>query len=281
MKLLDLPVSRPLLSPIQEVVQPSVSGPTLRQRVASIIDLAKHVICCPVGDHILKETSQVLDGLKEMGFRVDTIYGASAIDIARSGAASTYLKEGFDSFLFIDSDMWIEPPDVLKLLLSDEPVIGGCYAAKKLGKGQLNCVFEPGLGSLKFGPDAPRPYPARCFGAGMMRIKCSALNRIRDALKLPYCRIGPGHGWPFFLPVVTTEDDELRYLGEDYAFCWRCRESGIQPMVDTSFRVYHVGHQWFGLEEAMGQYIQRLRNIDCDFQMALTANPMDTFVAAT
>lgn len=274
MKLLDLPRKSSLLAPIEQKPEP-----TLRQRVASVIDLTKHVICCPVGSHILPETSLLLDNLKAMGFRVDTMYGASAIDITRSLAASTYLKEGFESFLFVDSDMDMpNPADALRLLLSGEPVVGAVYAAKKLGKGKLNCVFEPGYGKISFGPKAPHLYPAKCFGAGMMRIKCSALNQIKDRLNLPYCRIADTHGWPFFLPAVTTEDDELRYLGEDYAFCWRCREAGIQPMVDTSFRCYHVGGYSFGLEEAMGIYIPRQENIEWDFQSGVTGDPMASHV---
>lgn len=269
---------RRLLAPIQPAAEPE---PSLRQRVASVIDLTRHVICCPVGHHVEPETSHSLDCLKEMGFRVDMLYGASAIDITRSMAASTYLMDGLDSMLFVDSDMQFDAADALTLLLSDEPVVAGCYAAKKLGKGKLNCVFEPGLGKVKFGPWATELYPARCYGAGFMRIKMSALAQIKDRLGLEYCRIADTHGWPFFLPAVTTEDSELRYLGEDYAFCWRCREAGIQPMVDTSFRVWHVGSYRFGLEEAMGYYIQRQRNLECDFQHAVSADPVESLVATT
>ena len=44
--------------------------------------------------------------------------------------------------LFIDSDMLFAPEDAVKPLRSDEPVIAGAYAAKKLGNGQLNVAFE-------------------------------------------------------------------------------------------------------------------------------------------
>ena len=95
------------------------------------------------------------------------------------------MVEGFDSLLFIDADMMFAPADAVRLFQSDEPVIAGVYAAKKLGNGQLNCHFEDGIDEVKIGPWADRLYPVRAVGAGFLRIKVSALRHIAKTLELP------------------------------------------------------------------------------------------------
>src|SRR4029077_19462480 len=102
--------------------------------------------------------------------------------------ATDAVVEGFDSLLFIDSDMLFDPADAITLLRSPEPVIAGAYAAKKLGNGQLNVDFEDGIESVRFGDWAPNPYPVRSVGAGFLRIKTAALKHIAKELKLPWCR---------------------------------------------------------------------------------------------
>ena len=65
--------------------------------------------------------------------------------------ASDAIVEGFDSLLFIDSDMMFDPADAIRLFQSDEPVIAGVYAAKKLGNGRINCHFEEGIDEVRSG----------------------------------------------------------------------------------------------------------------------------------
>ena len=97
----------------------------------------------------------------------------------------------------------------------------------------------------------------------MLRIKTWVLKEMVKLLELPYCRMAERFAWPFFQPTVVEEDGEKRYLGEDYSFCWRCHQIGIKPMVDTSFRLYHIGDYAYGIEEASGpQYLDRGRNIE-------------------
>lgn len=240
-------------------------GPAIRRGgpdLAAHLDLSQHVVYVPVHRFIDTDTYDCLRGIEDLGIRVDYSKGASAIDLTRSVLASDAIRDGMESILFIDADMFFDPADVVRLLLSDAPVIAGAYAAKKLGNGQLNADFGPGITSVKMGEWAQKPIPVRKVGAGFMRIKTDLLAKMRDELKLPYCRMAHTHGWPFFMPMIAEEDGETRYLAEDYAFCWRCREIGVTPLVDTSFRLYHLGDYAYGWEEAAGQYIQRSRNIE-------------------
>jgi len=230
--------------------------------LSAVLDLSKHVVKVPVHRFIDTDTYDCLRGVEDLGLRVDYSKGASAIDLTRSVLASGAIQEELDSIFFIDGDMFFNPADVVKLLLSEAPVIAGAYAAKKLGNGQLNADFGPGVASIKLGDWAQEPTPVRKVGTRFMRIKTDLLVKMRDELNLPYCRMAHAHGWPFFMPVIVQEDGETRYLAEDYAFCWRLHQIGVTPLVDTSFRLYHLGDYAFGWEEAAGEYIPRGRNIE-------------------
>jgi hypothetical protein len=230
--------------------------------IGGSFDPARHIVHVPVARFVELDCDHCLRGLEALGVRVDRSKGSSAIDIARNIRATDGIVEGFDSVLFIDSDMLFDPVDAITLLRSPEPVIAGAYAAKKLGNGQLNVDFEDGVESVRFGDWAPAPYPVRAVGAGFLRIKTAALKHIAKTLELPWCRMAERFAYPFFQPMVVEHSDGHYYFGEDYAFIRRCRDAGLTPKVDTSFRLYHIGDYAYGLEEACGQYLQRGRNID-------------------
>ena len=241
-------------------VGPEPSGP--RPAAGDPFDPAAHIVQVPVAAYVELDTDHCLRGLERLGVRVDRSKGSSAIDIARNLRATDAIRMGFESVLFIDSDMLFDPADAIRLLRSREPVIGGIYPAKKLGNGQMNCDWADGIGAVRIGPWADRLYPMRKLAGGFLRIKVSALKQIVRELKLPYCRMAERFAWPFFQPVVVEEDGETRYLGEDYSFSWRCHQAGITPMADTSFRLYHIGGYPYGAEEASGQYIERSARVE-------------------
>ena len=184
------------------------------------------------------------------------------------------MVEGFDSLLFIDSDMMFDPADAIRLFQSDEPIIAGVYAAKKLGNGRLNCHFEEGITEVKIGPWADRLYPIRAVGAGFLRIKVSALRRLRDR------SICHGATWPIAGPIRSFSRWSNRvegipcYFGEDYAFIRRARAAGITPKVDTSFRLWHIGDYAYGIEEAAGEYLPRSRNMIYQDRRRVGAKPV-------
>jgi hypothetical protein len=238
-------------------------------------DLSRYVVQVPVARFVELDCDHCLRRLEALGVRVDRSKGSSAIDLARNIRASEAVREGFEAILFIDSDMLFDPEDAIKLLRRPEPVVAGVYAAKKLGNGQLNVHFPDDVDKIKLGPWATELTPAVNVGAGFLRIKTDFLRRMARELKLPYCRMAERYGWPFFQPVVVEEGGETRYLCEDYSFCWRCRQLGVMPMVDTSFRLYHIGDYAYGWEEASGEYIPRTRNLECPVAAAKPARELE------
>jgi hypothetical protein len=236
----------------------------------------RHIVHVPVASHIVLDCDHCLRALERVyGVRVDRSKGSSAIDIARNIRASEAVRDGFESLLFIDSDMMFDPADAVRLFQSDEPVIAGVYAAKKLGKGQFNVDFEDGFDEIKIGPWADRLYPVKAVGAGFLRIKVSALKHIAKTLELPYCRTSDRLAWPFFQPMIVRIDGQPSYLGEDYSLIYRCRAAGLTPVVDTSFRLWHIGDYAYGVEEAAGDYLPRSRNINYQVVRSGVANPAE------
>jgi hypothetical protein len=145
--------------------------------LTAVLDLSKHAVKVPVHRFVDTDTYDCLRGVEDLGIRVDYSKGASAIDLTRSVLASDAIRDGLESIFFIDADMLFYPADVVKLLLAEAPVIAGAYAAKKLGNGQLNADFGPGVRAVKMGDWSGEPMPVRKVGTGFMRIKTSTLVR--------------------------------------------------------------------------------------------------------
>jgi hypothetical protein len=232
------------------------------RRVLPGFDPSRHLVQVPVARFIELECDLCLRQLeREYGVRVDRSKGSSAIDQTRNIRATEALVEGFDSILFIDSDIMFDALDAVRLLQSDEPVIAGIYAAKKLGNGQLNVDLADGINEIKIGLWADTLYPVKAVGGGFLRIKTSALKHIAKTLELPWCYTGGRWAYPFFQPMVVDMDGQKAYLTEDYAFIRRARDAGLVPKIDTSFRLWHIGDYAFGVEEAAGDYVQRSKNL--------------------
>ena len=95
----------------------------------SAVDLAKCTVHVPVARLIEKDCELALRGLEALGVSVQRPYGAN-VDIVRNVCASQEIIKGSDSMMFIDSDIWFEPEDAIKLLNRPEPVVSGVYAKK-------------------------------------------------------------------------------------------------------------------------------------------------------
>lgn len=252
---------RPALEPVAPSVAPTTPTIDVDAILArSIVLVPFHSYIEPDVDVCLKQLDRLRPGL------VKTFKGSSAIDLTRCLCASKALADGFDQLLFVDADVMFDPVDAVRLLCLSDPVVAGVYASKKMGNGRLNVHFDPAIGKVHFGPKADRLYPALKVGAGFLRIKTDVLDRMRAQLQLPLCRMAEDYGWPFFMPFHGPEGGEQRYYAEDYAFCKRLEACGIPLMIDTSFRLYHIGGYAYGWEEARGFFVPRERDVDLDFE---------------
>jgi hypothetical protein len=202
----------------------------------------------PFRDHILHPVEDALDRLRELGVPVRKWPGCSDVGFCRSQMASLAMMEGCEAVLFIDSDTLFHPADAIRILERSEPVVAGVYPQKRYGK--LNVDLDESIVEIGLG-DQGGDYGVRGVGAGFLRVRAEAFQRIVEHHDLPCCTRGGEAGvWPFFLPMLRQIDSEWTYLGEDYAFCRLCTEAGLKVIVDTRIELHHLGLYPYGWDEA-------------------------------
>ena len=211
---------------------------------------SKSVVLVPHHSGIDWGCEENLQRLEADGLKVIRRAGCSAIDLARNELISAALLDGYESMLFIDSDIGFNPSDAHRLLARPEPVVAGVYAMK--GQRALAGHFAEGSDRILFGPDVTGPYPLKYAAAGFLRIKAWVLRKLIEELELPLCNMKWGRGlWPFFLPMVVQQaDGQPHYLSEDFAFSHRLGQIGITPVCDSTVRLFHWGRFGYTWEEA-------------------------------
>ena len=219
----------------------------------------RFVVLVPYLDRIEADCERGLNQLEVAGVKVVRRPGCSAIDLARSEMVSDALHDGAETILFIDSDIGFDSADALRLFVRPEPVVAGVYAKKN--ERDLACIFAEGTKSVVFGT------PLRGLTCSSMRrraffcVHAAVLRRMIQDLRLPLCNTNWGRGlWPFFMPlIVDVPEGGLHYLAEDWAFCHRLRQIGVNPLADTFVRLFHRGSYGFGWEDA-GSEVYRYRS---------------------
>ncbi len=151
----------------------------------------KPVVLVPHYSAVEDECDKGLRALEKAGVTVRRA-SFSAIDLLRSVILSQALKDGFDRFLFIDSDIGFDRADAMRLLNRPEPVVAGVYMKKK--ERDFSGVFARGVDRVVFGPAAPGLYSMLYASAGFLRIKSEVLHRMIEELKLPRMPFRSGQG---------------------------------------------------------------------------------------
>lgn len=171
---------------------------------------------------------------------------SSVIDQARCALAEMALATDCAGFLWIDGDISFDlsevVPFVQRAMASDSAIVGGIYAHKKRGSGQLACQF--GAGVRKVLAYERGYYPAVGVAFGWAFTKRSAFERLGlEKVNSPF--FPPLR--PFFLPAIHGG----RYLQEDYAFTRRVLDAGMTCSIDAEPRLLHEGPYWYGIEDAL------------------------------
>lgn len=145
-------------------------------------------------------------------------------------AAVEQAKEGkFDKLLFVDSDMHVFADSLLKLLRHDVAVVAGVYVAKQpphlymagnMVEGTVQTVQDITPGQL---------LPIDRAGTGFLLIDMAVFDNIEP----------PYFSW-------DAQGNDNKDGGEDFYFCRKVREAGIQIFLDTDCVVGHVGNWVYG-----------------------------------
>lgn len=176
---------------------------------------------------------------------------------ARNNAAWDFLNhpEKPDICLFIDNDIEFGPKDVDRILAQmmagNGLIIGGLYPKKQ---GSLNWVFS-GIEGEQVNPETKLLKVAKA-GTGFLCIHRKALEIMIERLvtKDPKTTIlyrgdpDPDSVRYDFFPMHAQDEE---YKSEDWFFCDRARECGINVFVDVTIQCQHVGKIVYPLSKTL------------------------------
>ncbi len=186
----------------------------------------------------------------------ETFDGDALISRTRSQLATKFLTEpqlaDCDVMVIIDDDVQFRPEDIKKIVAGareTQSLYGGVYVTRSR-EPHTACLAYPGQ-QMTFGAEVGGPVPIRYLATGFMAIPRSAVEAIlahpgfetvHGTEPVVYCEQGVGSFpmYDFFRCFEIKEDDgRIHYLSEDWAFCERARQCGIEVYADTSIILSH------------------------------------------
>jgi hypothetical protein len=187
----------------------------------------------------------------------------SLITHARNQCADIFLKSGATHLLFIDADIGFRPEAALTLLAlqsaeSPYDVLCAPYPMKRVNWGNVRQAARrkdaddapaealAKLGSdFVFNPLAPgrvslqEPVEVRESGTGFMMIRRQTFERLAQAHPEWRYKFNGEMLTQFFHTEIDRADGQ--YVSEDYWFCRRVRELGMQVWLCPWIELKHVG----------------------------------------
>lgn len=210
------------------------------------------LILTPVArDPVVEYTASLastLMTLNQLGIKCgfQFVIGGSIVHRARNELLAHFMASDFTDCLFIDDDMEWSPNDVVRLLASDKPVIGGVGRKRCPEPNSDPRVWccRPLSNDGKVHQDEMGAIEVAGVGAAFLLINKGILaSMMADHLEW---RCGCPADWPdnikpFHFEIFRPEQNGLEFISEDYVFCNRVRDYGGKVFVDPSIALGHVG----------------------------------------
>jgi CRISPR/Cas system CMR subunit Cmr4 (Cas7 group RAMP superfamily) len=181
--------------------------------------------------------------LKENGVSItNTLNSSGSLLVAeRNRIVEDFYRSEATHLLCVDSDLGFPAEAVLAMLNADKEFIAGVYPARSEDKTN-EYLIRPKLTDKSTIVQEGHLLAAEYIPAGFMLLSRSAVQKMRD--KFPELYYQPRleerkdqHAYLFF----NTEVYEGEFWGEDYVFCRRAREAGIDIWVDPLIEFDHDG----------------------------------------
>lgn len=205
------------------------------------------------------------------------LFNESLITRARNYCCDEFVRSDATHLMFIDSDIGFNPQDVIALLAlasDDSPydIIAGPYPKKCISWEKVKMAVDKGfadeeannlekfVGDYVFNPKSgtgviPINEPVEVLeaGTGFMMIRKKTLTNFAE--KFPQYNYKPDHvrtaqfdGTREIMQFFQAEIDpkSKRYLSEDYWFCQKIQELGMQTWFCPWMSLQHVGTYIFG-----------------------------------
>ena len=196
----------------------------------------KILIAIPMLNTVRAEFFQSIMGLQGVGEAKLALEVDSLTHMARNHLALKAINGNYDYIFWLDSDVVFEP-DLLVNLYEDisegHDYVTALYFKRVLPTAPVICkelVYEKdektGITTHKaeFYNDYPKDslFPVAASGLGACLMRTEIVKKVAESLKCA----------PF---------DPLPHLGEDFSFCHRLTQLGIEMVCDSSLKLGHVG----------------------------------------
>lgn len=157
----------------------------------------------------------------------------------RNEILQRFMDLNCDYALLIDSDLGWNPESVVRLLFADKEISGGVYPARDGGYRFVAKTEEDG--KIVRCPET-QLLKMDYIPAGFMLIKRSAIEKMQQKFpELYYEPKDPNSTHTNGYCLFNTEIWNGEFWGEDYTFCRRARETGIDIWVDPLIEFNHAG----------------------------------------
>lgn len=209
---------------------------------------------------------QMLCAVKGIEFQFRMIGNESLIPRARNLLAREFIKSEYTHIMFVDADIEFNAVDVLKMLETDLPLIGGTYPGKRINwdniynASQHSHIKADDLEHFTSMPmirlkrdtmdlnkvNMGEPVEVRAVPTGFMLIKREVFDKLAPTV--------PGYPDPYAEDKATAEvtkiffDTSMRgddYLSEDYHFCYLWTDSGEKVHWAPWVILNHIGTYTF------------------------------------
>lgn len=223
--------------------------------------MIKLLICTPVYDahlptgyvnSLLKSIPVMLENNINFSLMTET---RNLISWARNNCAMAAVKNNFDKLLFIDSDIFWEPEDLLALVMSKKEIIGGAYPyraypimlnlqsmGEEAGKWELN-EFR----SRHKDPEVE----VQKIPTGFLKIDVDVFRKL-DAVADTYKRKDPMEAEPreekMYFPIGISKEGWS--LTEDWGFCELAQSVGYKLYWHIDVIVEHFGLHTFTVKQS-------------------------------
>lgn len=200
----------------------------------------------PAAEHAQSLILTIAAFLK-LGIRFDLIQvvGDSLLARARNQLVARFLSSGAEDALCIDADMQWEPSDALRLLSSEQLMIGAAYR-RRLEKPEN----DPHSWCFQFRPNSAGRIQKDKQGA--MEVEAAGLGFVRVNRKVFERLIAAHPDWKRAGSAFMTPQEREHYyrffrfpeeedLGEDVLFYRAWREIGGTAWIDPRLSIGHVG----------------------------------------
>lgn len=158
----------------------------------------------------------------------------------RNRLVQAFWDSGCDYMLCIDSDLGWPAQAVLAMLDQGKEFVCGIYPAR--GTGGKEFTFRAAKNENGAIIQDKHLLKMEYVPAGFMLISRSAINKMREKFpELYYSPKVPKNNPPSAYCLFETKVWDGEFWGEDYVFCRRAREAGVEIWCDPLIEFDHAG----------------------------------------